>query len=249
MKICIAKFFLAIGLLVVATARTTSANLITNGDFETGTFAGWTTTPAPVGSNFGVTFLPPAHDTLGAFFGATGSDFDSISQTFATTPGAFYEVSFFYQVVEPGSPPDNGFRVLFNNVVIFENLNAISGFGTFTFHVQATSNMTSLEFQGRNVQGFDYLDDVSVTPFEIRLTASGRRVQGKLTADLVWQPVSTQTIEIYRDSQLIATVPNNGAYTDSIGVRGGNVHYTYKVCEPGGSVCSNDATVRFGGSP
>jgi hypothetical protein len=71
-----------------------------------------------------------AHDTLGAFFGASGPDFDSISQTFATTPGAFYDLSFFYQVVEPGSPPNNGFRVLFNNIVIFENFNAISGFGT-----------------------------------------------------------------------------------------------------------------------
>ncbi|PYJ78422.1 MAG: hypothetical protein DME69_08550 [Verrucomicrobia bacterium] len=63
MKTSIAKCFLAIGLLLVATARPTSANLIVNGDFETGTFAGWTTTPAPVGSNFGVGPLPPAHDT------------------------------------------------------------------------------------------------------------------------------------------------------------------------------------------
>jgi len=42
MKTSIAKCFLAIGLLLVATARPTSANLIVNGDFETGTFAGWT---------------------------------------------------------------------------------------------------------------------------------------------------------------------------------------------------------------
>lgn len=156
--------FLAIGLLVIATARPTSANLIVNGDFETGTFAGWTTIPAPVGSNFGVGPVPPAHDTLGAFFHATDVDFDSISQTFVTTPGAFYDLSFFYQVVEPGSPPNNGFRVLFNNIVIFENLNAISGFGTFTFNnLLATGSVTTLEFQGRNVLNFDYLDDVSVT--------------------------------------------------------------------------------------
>jgi hypothetical protein len=156
--------FLAIGLLLIATARPSFANLIVNGDFETGTFAGWTTTPAPTGSNFGVGPVPPAHDTLGAFFHATGPDFDSISQTFVTTPGAFYDLSFFYQVVEPGSPPNNGFRVLFNNVVVFENLNAISGFGTFSFnHLQATGSMTTVEFQGRNVLGSDYLDDVSVT--------------------------------------------------------------------------------------
>ena len=102
-------------------------------------------------------------DTLGAVFAATGPDFDSISQTFVTTPGAFYDLSFFYQVVEPGSPPDNGFRAIFNGVVVFENLNAISGFGTFTFnHLQATGSMTTVEFQGRNVRSADFLEDISI---------------------------------------------------------------------------------------
>jgi len=166
MKTSMAKCLLAVGLLLDATVPLTSArSLVINGDFETGTFAGWTTMPAPIGSDFGVGPVPLAHDTLGAFFGATGPDFDSISQTFATTPGAFYDLSFFYQVVEPGSPPNNGFRVLFNNALVFENLNAISGFGTFTFtNLQATGSVTTLEFQGRNVLGFDYLDDVFVTP-------------------------------------------------------------------------------------
>ena len=162
---CIATFVFSIGVLLIATPRTASANLIVNGDFETGDFTGWTTTPAATGSDFGVTTLPPAHDTLGAFFSADGSDFDSISQSFVTTPGASYHLTFFYEVVEPGSPPNNGFRVLFNGVVIFENLNAISGFGPFSFpNLVATGSLTTLEFQGRNVQGSDYLDDVDLTP-------------------------------------------------------------------------------------
>jgi hypothetical protein len=157
--------FLAIGVLLIATARPSFANLIVNGNFETDTFAGWTTTPAPVGSFFGVDPVPPAHDTYGAYFGAVDVYFDSISQTFSTTPGGFYDLSFFYQVVDPGPTPDNGFRVLFNNVVVYENLNAISGFGTFSFnHLQATGSTTTVEFQGRNVPNYDYLDDVSVTP-------------------------------------------------------------------------------------
>lgn len=163
MKISIGSCFVAIGLLFLATAGSISANLIVNGDFETGTFAGWTTTPAPVGSEFFVGPVPPAHDTLGATFGATGPDFDSISQTFVTTPGALYDLSFFYQVEEPASPPNNGLRVLFNGVVVYENLNSISGFSTFTFtQLQATGSTTTVEFQGRNVAGFDYIDDVSV---------------------------------------------------------------------------------------
>ena len=107
--------------------------------------------------------LPLPHNTLGAFFAADGPDFDSISQTFVTTPGAFYNLSFFYQVDTAGNSPDNGLRVFFNGVLVFENLNAISGFGTFPFnHLQATGSTTTVEFQGRNVPGFDYIDDISV---------------------------------------------------------------------------------------
>ena len=163
----IATIVLSIGVLLIATARPTSANLIVNGDFETGDFTGWTTTPAASGSNFGVTTLPPSPDgTLGAFFSATGPDFDSISQTFATTPGAFYDLTFFYQPVnnDPGNG-NNDFRAIFNGVVLYDNLNTNSGWATFTFtHLQATGTVTTVEFQARNAIGADYLDDVFVTP-------------------------------------------------------------------------------------
>jgi hypothetical protein len=104
MKTSIGSCFFAIGLLFLTTTGQTSANLIVNGDFETDTFAGWTTTPAPVGSFFGVGPVPPAHDTLGAFFAATGPDFDSISQTFVTTPGGFLRSELFLSGRGAGVP-------------------------------------------------------------------------------------------------------------------------------------------------
>jgi len=59
--------------------------------------------------------------------------------------------------------------------VVFENLNAISGFGTFTFNdLQAIGSTTTVEFQGRNVLGFDYLDDVVVTGPTPRLAPTPR---------------------------------------------------------------------------
>ena len=58
--------FSPIGVLLIATGRPTSANLIVNGDFETGTFAGWTTTPAATGSDFGVGPVPPPPMILSA---------------------------------------------------------------------------------------------------------------------------------------------------------------------------------------
>jgi hypothetical protein len=87
------------------------------------------------------------------------------------------------------------------------------------------------------------------TPGPITLSAHGRRVQGRHTVDLTWSPVTSANIDIYRDGVVIATVPNTGSYKDFIGVRGGNVRYTYKVCEAGTQNCSNEVIVRFGGPP
>jgi hypothetical protein len=74
-------------------------------------------------------------------------------------------------------------------------------------------------------------------------------VQGRHTVDLPWSGSNAPNIDIYRDGVVIATVPNNGSYKDFIGVRGGNVRYTYEVCDAGTQNCSNEVTVRFGGPP
>ena len=83
----------------------------------------------------------------------------------------------------------------------------------------------------------------------ITLTATGYRVQGRPTVGLSSSGATSSSIDLYRDGVVIATVPNTGAYTDSIGVRGSNVRYTHKVCEAGTTNCSNEVTVRFGGTP
>src|SRR5207249_4680252 len=98
MKLSLTSRLLGVGVLVIATASLTSADLIVNGDFETGDLTGWTFTPAASGTFLGVVTLPPPDSTFGARFGATSTFFDSLSQTFATTPGELYDVSFFYQV-------------------------------------------------------------------------------------------------------------------------------------------------------
>jgi serine protease len=67
--------------------------------------------------------------------------------------------------------------------------------------------------------------------------------------DLSWTGATSINIDIYRDGALIATVPNTGSHTDSTANNGGNVRYTYKVCEASTSNCSNEVTVRFGGPP
>ena len=153
-------------LVVVGASFASSANLITNGDFQTNDFTGWNTTNAVILPNLAVTTVPPPSPggTLGAAFAAGALDFDIISQTFATVPGAVYDFSFFYQPVsDPAMTPNNEFIAFFNGVNLYDNKNTISGVITQTFTVSATTNLTTIEFRGRNANGADYLDNVSVT--------------------------------------------------------------------------------------
>jgi hypothetical protein len=61
--------------------------------------------------------------------------------------------------------------------------------------------------------------------------------------------LTSADVDIYRDADVITTVSNTRFNTDSIGVRGGNVRYTYQVCEAGTQNCSNEVMVRLGGPP
>src|SRR6266496_881250 len=82
------------------------------------------------------------------------------------------------------------------------------------------------------------------TPVPITLSAAGRKVGGINTVRLTWSGATSTNINVYRDGNVIATVPNTGTYTDSTGDTG-RARYTYKVCAVGTFTCSNDARVRF----
>src|SRR5438034_69235 len=82
------------------------------------------------------------------------------------------------------------------------------------------------------------------TPAPITLSAAGRKVGGINTVRLTWSGATSANINIYRDGNVIATVPNTGTYTDSTGDTG-RARCTYKVCEVATFTCSNEVTVRF----
>lgn len=136
-----------------------SANLITNGDFATGDFSGWTVTHASSGSNLSVA-------SGVAVFAASASGFDSISQSFASTTGTLYSLTFDFLVSNAfQNTPNTAFEVLFNGSVIFSSLNINSPLTTITLaNLPATGVLTSLEFRGRrNNPGFIDLDNIVVT--------------------------------------------------------------------------------------
>jgi extracellular elastinolytic metalloproteinase len=78
----------------------------------------------------------------------------------------------------------------------------------------------------------------------ITLTASGRKVKGVNTVDLVWTGATGTNVDIYRNSTLIVT-GNDGSHTDSTGAKGGAT-YNYKVCLTGSTTsCSATQTIVF----
>ena len=78
----------------------------------------------------------------------------------------------------------------------------------------------------------------------ITLSARKKKVNGINSARLTWSGATSANIDVYRNSVLIATTPNDGQYNDSTGDTG-QAQYVYRVCEAGTGTCSNDVTVTF----
>jgi len=79
----------------------------------------------------------------------------------------------------------------------------------------------------------------------IQLTVSGRQDATKQYMTLDWTGAVGASVDVFRNGVLITTTANDGHYTNSRTFTG-SATYTYKVCQVGSSVCSNEATVEFG---
>ena len=79
----------------------------------------------------------------------------------------------------------------------------------------------------------------------IQLRGQGKKVNQINTSRLKWREATSSNVDVYRDGNAIATMPNDGQYDDSTGTTG-QASFTYKVCEAGTQTCSNTVTVNFG---
>lgn len=79
---------------------------------------------------------------------------------------------------------------------------------------------------------------------DLTLAANGYTSKGKKKVDLNWSGAATGNVDVYRNSQLILTTPNDGVHTDSISTKGGG-SYSYQVCEEASSNCTTTVTVVF----
>ena len=154
--------FLALALAVGSTGPA-RANLITNGDFETGDFTGWT-----LSGNTSLTFVDngtfvsPHAGKWAAALGAIGSN-NSLSQTIPTVPGGTYVFSFWAE--SDGQTP-NSFQANWDGSPVLGPVvnDPAHGYNSDTFTVVASTASTTVEFLGQNDNGFLGLDDVSVVP-------------------------------------------------------------------------------------
>jgi hypothetical protein len=154
MKNPLMKTIVAAGVLLAAAAGVCSANLIVNGGFETGDLTGWT------GSGI-VNNVNPHSGVYAAVFGPSGG---SISQTFATTPGQFYDTSFWLANDYNGGFSDFIFSVLGSRLYSLHLSDApSSGYQERFFSFRAIGTSITLDFEGLNRHGAFYLDDVSLT--------------------------------------------------------------------------------------
>jgi len=176
-----------LGLSLVSLAGVASAqNLLVNGGFDTGTFSGWTT-------NGGSATLKKTYGTnspqYAVVFNVTTSPATAvISQSFTTTVGKSYELSFYYGgYTTVGSPRPQtlgvevtGTSLIFSNSVTPPSYSNPAVFENFTDTFTATSTSTTLTFLDETVdttKSDGVLDTVSVTavpePSTMALSAAG----------------------------------------------------------------------------
>jgi len=169
------KYFLATVAtlaLVVAAPAPAQADIIVNGGFETGDFAGWTVNDPSLGTfvSSGFEGYVPHSGSYFATMGATGL-LGTISQDLNTIAGTTYVLDYF--LASDGQTP-NEFKVVWDGTTIFDQVNIGSqDYTEYKFLITATSASTNLTFYERNDNGFLSLDDVSAnTPAPVPEPAS-----------------------------------------------------------------------------
>lgn len=155
------KFSLmAVTLGALMAAASAQAAIITNGGFETGSFAGWTqsgnTRSTSVSSNYEHT------GTYGAKLGPVTTA-GSLSQTFSTEVGGLYALSYWLEVTNIGGFKPNSFSTKVGDNVLFSGTDISTQlYKQYTYDFVAAAAQTTLTFSFRHDPAYFGLDDVSV---------------------------------------------------------------------------------------
>jgi hypothetical protein len=148
----------AVAAVLAFASLSAQASMIVNGDFQTGTFAGWTKSGNPSLSDVVANAITSNHTSVWRS-GATGS-LAYISQNVATVTGATYSFGF---DVYNNATSNSIFEAYFDGVLVAGFTNVQHNWTHFQFdNLIASSDLTMIKFGARNDPNFTRLDNVTM---------------------------------------------------------------------------------------
>jgi hypothetical protein len=151
---------LVVGSFFLLHQSVSAQELVVNGGFETGTFAGWTQV---LNTGFtGVDTSGPHSGTFNMDTGPVGS-LGGIAQTLATTTGGHYTLSAWYNNLVQTTGGTSEFQIQWEGNTVFDILDPpVAGYVNVTLNLTATTNGSEVRFLFRQDPSFIHFDDASV---------------------------------------------------------------------------------------
>ncbi len=157
----------------VLLATVSHAAPFANGGFETGAFTGWTVTGGCVlVSTSAATLTPPCNTGVDTDPGPHGGTYaayigdptlGTVSQTFDTTVGQAYQISFYLANTSLGGSTPNAMNVTLNGNTLLSLTNfGASPYLPYSYSFVAASTTSTLTFSASHTPAFWVLDDVSL---------------------------------------------------------------------------------------
>jgi hypothetical protein len=152
--------------LLLAAASASAANIVANGDFETGDLSNWTPSTASPTQLVDVDWniLSATPHTGYVYFDGTNTGLGTLSQSLSTIAGARYTVEFDLQRIaqDPGAL-ENQAKVWFGGTLLMDQSNVNEDWHHYTFtDVGASAASTVLQFGLHSYYDYTELDNVSV---------------------------------------------------------------------------------------